>query len=1016
MSLARLRYASEKELKKLLESTDGVAAIKVIGGLEEQIRIEIDEKKLAELGVPISEVTTVLAEENLNQASGSLYDLEANYLVRILNQFRDVDEIRNIIIRNQDGRRIVLGDIAHVERGVKDRDIIARLNGAESVELAIYKEADANSVSVSEAVQQRLRSLEKAGMMPRGLKYQVVFNQADFIKMAIDDVLSSALMGGLLAILVLFIFLRDLRSTLIIAFTIPVSILGTFGLMYQMGISLNLMSLGGVALAVGMLVDNSIVVLESVHRYKLAGLRIKDAVLRGTREVTGAMVASTLTSVAVFLPLIFVIGVAGQLFRDQALTITFGQLVSLVVGFSLTPMILALSSARHEVVAAPAGTLEERPLSNRPALRRVQQGTRWAAALSRRMGRFLLSDMMTVLVSDVRSGLRAVGRLINKILSPGLNAFETAWSKLAASYPPVLDFALRNKAPVILSALVLLLFSGWLATRIGAELIPSLTQGEFSFEVRLPEGKALAQTDAVMKQLEMEVAKMPDVKLVYSSIGGSNKNQFALNTREEHIGQLYVTMRDKNDKRAEALTIERIRARLAQVPEVAYTFGRPTLFSVKTPVEVEIYAYDLEDQRQAASLIASRMTRIPGLSDIRTSTEDGNPEIQVRFDRERLARLGLDEGRVANLVRTKIRGDVASRFREDDKQIEILVRAQEQQRSNVKDVENLLINVATSGNGGNREIPQPGEEQQRAFGANNNPASSNGGRAQVSERPAAQTEQRASDNRNVPVRLGAIADVVVARGPAEVRRIRSQRAAVVSANLTGRDLSSVTGDLQLAINSIKSEIPAGATVNLGGQNEEMMTSYRSLMFALTLAVFLVYIVMASTFESLIHPFVILFSVPFALVGVVLSLAITGTTVNVMVLLGLIILVGIVVNNAIVLIDYTNQLRSEGLSRREALKKAGEVRLRPIMMTTLTSVLGLVPMALGWGEGAEIRSPMAITIIGGLSFGTLLTLVFVPVVYEIIDHKRYAADAVAAPEPEYRFDPQLGQPAEGRAGD
>ena len=346
MSLSRLRYSAEKELKKLLESTSGVAAIKVIGGLEEQIRIEIDEKKLAELGIPIGEITRILEQENLNQASGSLYDLDANYLVRILSQFKSVEEIQKIIIRNQDGHRVTLADVAYVYRGTKDREVIARLNGKESVELAIYKEADANTVTVAAGVQQKLASLKKANLMPKGVDYQIVFNQAEFIKMAIDDVLSSAIIGGCLAVLVLFVFLRDLKSTLIIGLAIPISILGTFGLMYQTGISLNLMSLGGVALAVGMLVDNSIVVLEAVHRYKIAGMPLKQAVYKGAREVAVALFASTCTSVAVFLPLIFVIGVAGQLFRDQALTITYGHLVSLLVAFTLTPMVLAIEARK----------------------------------------------------------------------------------------------------------------------------------------------------------------------------------------------------------------------------------------------------------------------------------------------------------------------------------------------------------------------------------------------------------------------------------------------------------------------------------------------------------------------------------------------------------------------------------------------------------------------------------------------------------------------------------------------
>ena len=980
MSLSRLRYAADKELKKLLESTEGVAAIKVVGGLEEQIRIEIDEKKLAELGIPISEVSTVLAQENLNQASGSLYDLDANYMVRVLNQFRSVEEIRNIIIRNQEGRRVVLSDVANVYRGTKDREIIARLNGKESVELAIYKEADANTVSVAGAVQNRLKSLEKANLMPKGITYQIVFNQAEFIKMAIDDVLDSAIVGGLLAILVLFIFLRDLKSTLIIGFTIPVSILGTFGLMYQTGLSLNLMSLGGIALAVGMLVDNSIVVLEAVHRYKTEGVELRQAVYRGTREVAGAMVASTLTSVAVFLPLIFVAGIAGQLFRDQALTITYGQLVSLLVGFSLTPMILALRAPRRIKVAESTPTQTETKPSRWP----------WMDAARTRLttvGQFLLRDVAVMVVSDIRSAVRFLGRGANRLVHPALDAFESIWNRSARLYGPVLQKALDAKPLVILGAVLLLGLAGWMATHLGAELIPSLTQGEFSFEVRLPEGRALTQTDRLMAGLEKEVRTWPEVGTVFSSIGGSNKNQFASQTKEENVGQLYVMMRNKHDRRAEAQTIERLRARLQEYPELSFTFNRPTLFSVKTPVEVEIYAYDLAYQRQAAQLIANRMSRIRGLSDIQTSTEQGNPEIQVRFDREKLARLGLDEGVVSNLIRNKIRGDVASRYREDDKQIEILVRAEEKQRNTVASVANLLLNVPVADASGQRAVQRPVPRSDET-----NPNARSNGTGPTNTNVAANQTNAPT----VPVRLGSIASLVVDRGPSEVRRIRSQRAAVVSANLSGRDLSSVTEEIREALNGLRTELPPGTTVGIGGQNEEMMTSYQSLLFALALAVFLVYLVMASEFESLVHPFVILFSVPFGLVGVVFALALTGTTVSVMVLLGVIILVGIVVNNAIVLIDYTNQLRTEGYSRREALKTAGAVRLRPIMMTTLTSVLGLVPMALGWGEGAEIRTPMAIAVIGGLGFSTMLTLVFVPVMYELLDRKQYAGD-VAIPQ-------------------
>ena len=980
MSLARLRYSAEKELKKNLESTDGVAAIKVIGGLEEQIRIEIDEKRLSELGIPIGEVTQVLAQENLNQASGSLYDQDANYLVRILNQFKSVEEIQQIIIRNQAGRKVVLGDFAQVWRGSKDREIITRLNGKESVEMAIYKEGDANTVTVAQAVKARLDSLKKANLMPKGVTYEVVFNQADFIKGAVDDLFDAAVIGGFLAILVLYLFLRDLRSTLIIGVTIPISILGTFGVMYQTGITLNLMSLGGVALGVGMLVDNSIVILESVHRHKLRGGKLKEAVFRGTREVSMAVVASTFTSVAVFLPMIFVEGIAGQLFKDQALTITYSQIVSLLIGITLTPMILAWRMRRPVMEE----DIVRSKLAMKPGIRHI-----------RTAGRFFANEVLAIVLTDLRRLFRAIGRGILRVLAPLLDRFEGAYTRAASMYPPFLGWALDHKGSVLGFAALLVVISAGLATFLGGELIPPITQGEFSFEIKLPEGKALPETDRIMAQVEKAVVQYPEVKTVFSSVGGSNKNQFARDRHEENYGQLYVVMKHKQDRRAERVVADRIRAKLQEYPEIAsFTFSRPTLFSIKTPIEIEIFGYELTALRNAADKVAQRMASIRGLSDIKTSTELGNPEIQVRFDRERLARLGLEENQIANTLRSKIRGDVASRYREEDKQIEILVRAGETDRNTVEDIRNLAVNLtppqrqAQTG-GAQRDSSAPPDTQPQVSGQQQQQRPGTGGSMGGGTAAAPQ--------RSVPILLGSVADVTIDRGPAEVRRIRSQRAAVVSANLTGRDLNSVSEEIRAALQQLRGDIPPELTVGLGGQNEEMQRSYKTLMFALALAIFLVYLVMASQFESLVHPFIIMFSVPLGLIGVVLSLVITNTAFSIMVFLGIIILAGIVVNNAIVLIDYANQLRREGYNKREALQKAGEVRLRPILMTTLTSVLGLLPMALGWGEGAEIRTPMAITVIGGLTFSTLLTLVFIPVIYEMIDRKRYAPDEVLEPE-------------------
>ena len=988
VSLSRLRYLADEELKKSLESTEGVAAIKVVGGLEEQIRIEIDEKRLAELGIPITEVTQVLIQENLNQASGSLYDLDANYMVRMLNQFRSVEEIERIILRNSEGRPVVLGEVAEVWRGTKDREVIARIDGRESVELAVYKEGDANTVVVARAVEAKLEKLRKDGILTENLQVRTVFNQARFIQQAVDNVLWSAVLGAVLATLVLYLFLRHLRSTLLVAVSIPISILATFALMYQMDISLNIMSLGGIALGVGMLVDNSIVVLEAVHRQDRSQTTLPEAVYRGTREVGTAVTASTLTTLAVFLPLVFVDGIAGQLFKDQALTIIFSLSASLLVALTFIPMVLALQiqpppPSSEKALPGPAPeTLDPGPKGS------VGRFLLFFRKILRRAVAFLLADLLTVVLADLRTGLQWLGRGMLRLMAPILNSFEVGLGALGRRYPVWLELALNHKGRVFAATGLLIALALAAFFRLGAELIPPLTQGEFAFEVRLPEGTPLARTDRLLKTVEREVADLEGVETVFSSAGGSNQNQFARQLEEEHVGQLHLVMKNRRDKAAELEVIESVRGRLSQFPELTYAFRRPTLFSFKTPIEVEIYAYDLSELRAAASQVAARMEGIAGLKDVKTTTRLGNPEIQVRFDRERLARLNLDENSIASILRNKIRGEVASRYREKDKQIDILVRVAESDRDAIQDLKELVINMGTrafSGTGADS-----GSGASAAEGSTDGSGSGSGEGAVQS----ANAESGAA--RTVPIRLNSVADIDIGRGPGEVRRIGSQRAAVVSANLSGMDLSRASRAILDELQDLRGRLPATVSLTLAGQNRELATSYRSLLMALALAVFLVYLVMASQFESFIHPLVIMFTVPLGLVGVILALALTATAVSVVVLLGLIILSGIMVNNAILLVDYANKVRRSGQTSRAALLQAGQVRLRPILMTTLTTVLGLSPMALGWGEGAEIRAPMAIAVMGGLLFSSLLTLFFIPVVYELVDRRGVGAGGAAAP--------------------
>ena len=953
LTLTQLRDFAERELKQRIESLTGVAAVKVTGGRDQQIRIEVDERQLAELGIPITQVTDVLRQGNLNQASGSLYDLDSSYMVRVVNEFRSIDDIRETVIDDRSGRKVKLRDVSRVWRGSRERDIIVRFNGSESVAIAVYKTGGANTVAVSQSVRDLLDAMREEPTFPQGIETSVVLDQAKFITASVTNVLSAGVLGGILAAFVLFVFLRDARSTGIIAASIPVSVFATFAAMYQAGISLNIMSLGGVALGIGMLVDNSIVVLEAVHRHRRSRANQAEAVYQGASEVAMPVTASTFTTVAVFLPLVFVEGVAGQLFRDQALTITFSLLASLVVALTLIPMLLSVR-LRTDLRLRDGPNTESPPFHGRG-------GPRRARALS-----FVTFEVPRVVVTDVRRGLRLFSSFSLGLARPFLDGFDSGFRRAATGYSRLLALGLDKKAVVFGTVLVAVAVAAAAFQFLGAELIPPLAQGEFWFEVRLPQGRSLEFTDEIMHRIESEAQTVPGVGTQFSIIGTSKREQFSIGALDENVAILQVILDDRDDAEAERQAIGRIRALITSVPEVEQRFSRPRLFSFKPPIVVEIFAHDLADQRAAAELVAARLARIDGVTDIETTTRLGDPEVRIRFDRHRLSRFGLQEEQVASVLRNKILGAVATRYRESERQIDILVRIREQDRNAVATIGSMVINSGP-------------ERIQAASGTRASPRSSGTEAASNVGRSA-----REGGPSFVPIRLDQVADIKVGRGPAEIRRIRSQRAAVVEANLGGRDLSGTTSEIREALAEISSELPVSAIAAVGGQNEELELSFTSLGFAMSMAIFLVYLVMASQFESLVHPLVILLTVPLGLVGGVYALALTGTGLSVVVLLGSIVLAGIAVNNAIVLVDFTNRLREQGVATRAALIQACQMRLRPILMTSLTTLLGLVPMAVGWGEGDEVRAPMAIAVIGGILSSTLVTLIVVPVVYELTD--------------------------------
>jgi HAE1 family hydrophobic/amphiphilic exporter-1 len=917
-NLYRLRYVAEELIKKDLESLDGVAAVKVSGGLEEEIQVRLDEGKLALVGLKPADVQSVLARENVNQAGGSLYEEEARYLVRANNEFTGLDDILNTIVVEREGRLVRMADVATVVRGHRQREVITRYAGKEAVELAVYKEGDANTVRVARSLRARLDVLKKD--LPDGVQVGAGVDQSRFIESAIDEVLSNAIVGGLLAMLILYLFLKDAFATFIVGISIPVSIIATFFLMYRMGVSLNIMSLGGLALGVGMLVDNAIVVLEAIFRRREQGEAALPAAGAGASEVGMAVVASTLTTVAVFLPVVFVEGFAAQLFRDQALTVSFSLLASLVVALTLIPMIAARGKRKNTEDA-------EGPVEG--AEKRGEAGT--SAGRWKRVRRAVFRTGPAGAVRGLRIGWTWLGKGIETLLTPLSRPFDAALARTLHAYPRLLRLALAHPTVVLVAAAGAFALSLAGATRLGLDLIPSFSQGEFSYEVELPEGTPLAVTDRALLAAQAALATDEHVESFSAVIGGAGLSLSSTGTEGENYGRLDVRMKAAASGADEEGTIARLRDALSSLPQARVKFQRPSYFSFRTPIEVEVYGDQLESLRRVASGLRAKFAALPGLVDVRSSAELGNPELQVRFDRDALARFGLDLAQVSATVRQKVRGEVATRFNEGDREIDILVRSARGEEVGADEVERVIVDY--------RE--------------------------------------------GAPVFLSSVARIERELGPSEIRRIGQRRVAVVSANLaTGRSLAASAEDIRAILR--EEEYPPSVVASLSGQEEERQRSFRSLLLALGLALFLVYLVMASQFESLLHPFVILFTVPLGMIGVVAALLLARQPVNVVVMIGIVMLGGIVVNNAIVLVDAVNQLRREGWSRREALVQAGERRLRPILMTTGTTVLGLLPMALGLGEGAELRAPLAVTVIGGLSVATLLTLVVIPVVYLLVD--------------------------------
>ena len=901
--LAALRELADRVVKRELEKLPGVAAVQLHGGELDEVLVEVDPERLAALGVTTEEVVAAIRRDNVNRPGGAVSERENRYLVRTLHESRTPEELGLIIVRSQGGAELRVRDVARVRRAPIDREELSLVGGrdgseSEAVELAVYREGDANIVAAAERVEANLGRLP----LPPGHQVVVLSSQAGFIRSAVEEVRSNTLVGGALAVLVLLFFLRDLRSTIVIAVAIPISLLATFVPLSMLDVSLNVMSLGGLALGVGMLVDNSIVVLEAIARVREAGgssSRREHAVV-GTAEVAPSVVASTLTTVAVFFPMSFVEGVAGQLVRDLSYAVSFSLLSSMLVSLTLVPVLQSFGERPTEVPDEPIGVSWLSRLIIVPAL------LAWPFGLLLRVSAWLLGWLSRPLTF--------------------------AYEALEGRYPAVLRIALRHRGVVLLGALGVCIITLRLADEGGRTLLPEVHQGEFFVQVALPQGASLPRTTRTMQALSAAIVDDPEVERLFTRVGSvTQAGSAGGGVNGTHLGQLNVRLAPEVEDR-EAAEARLLSAMQEANPESEATLrlGRPALFTFGPPIEIQVYAEDPRVGAEHARRLLPGLEAIDDLVEVVPDDLSGRPEVRVRFDRERLGRLGIGVDEAALAVQRAILGEVATTLYSADRQLEVRVQLPSVRRTEVDHVRRIPIGAVDG----------------------------------------------------IAVELGAVAEVEPAIGPAEIRRIDGRRGLRIRARVDGVDLGGVAEQVRAVLTEREGDDPRVEAV-MAGQADEMEVSLRSLVFTAALSIFLVYVVMASSFESLLHPFLIMFTVPLALAGVGLVCWLTQTPLSAMVGIGVVVLAGIVVNNAIVLVNAVNDRRGKGLDVPQALIQAGHVRVRPILMTTLTTVLGLTPMALGLGEGAALRQPLALAVIGGLSIATVLTLVVIPCAYSLL---------------------------------
>jgi len=879
----KLRMLLDNQITPMLDSADGVASSTVTGGLQRSVVVDVDPTRMQAHHLSLSVVMNRIAEENLNLPAGIAKQGKTEYTIRSLGWFTSPEEIAKIPLGVFNGQLVSLSDVADVRDSHSEVRLFTRLNGKPAVGVIITKQSGANTVSTADAV---FSKLEKIHKLYPDLNFKLAYDQSQFIRESVNNVRDSAIIGGILAVLILLFFLRNIRSTLVVALSIPTSIISTFALVYMCGFTINTMSLGGLALATGLIVDDAVVVLENIFRHIERDKKSAvEAAVSGTNEIMSAVVASTWTVMVVFLPLLLIKGQAGQMFTQFALVVIFSLGVSLLDATTVVPMLATrlISGEAH------AETLKNADNHESLLMRAFAQFGKWLSALDN-------------------------------------------------SYREALKWVIHHRALTLLGAGAITFGSLLLVPYIGTELMPMTDSGDFSINVKMPIGTSLEQTNKAMIKIERIVTSNPNVQTAFSTAGSTTGLRGNSSALRPFQGSVSVKLKPDH-KDATLDVIGDLRKKLFSVPGANCRLNQSDIVSMIMTgggqnMEIDVFGDDLSELSRLSKEVMGRVRNIPGLESVDVNWQEAMPEIQWKVDRQKAQQLGVSFADVANTVNTATVGSIASYFQEKGFQYPILVQIPEADRKTIDTMSNLMVrSYSTNG------IPQD-------------------------------------------ILLSQVAQPIYAMGPSEITRLDRQRFVAVTGMTQGRSIGQVQADAEKALAGMV--LPKGYYWDWGTNLKRQAEEFSGMGMAVFLAIGLIYMLLASQFESLVHPLTILFSVPLAGAGVILALFLTHRSFGLTAFVGLLMLVGIVVKNGILLVDYTNRLRERGMLREEALITAGPTRLRPILMTASAATLGMLPIALGIGKGSEVQAPMATAVIGGLISSTFLTLFIVPTVYSYMD--------------------------------